>query len=587
MSLFNVNYRNEIDIRSNNAYSEKLFTVNPLNGLMERVLPGGGGGGGGDPYVPFYWIQPQSANIYDNSSRDATTHTKLGFTVENIADDKKSSLTKDGIEVDNNAAGTGSFLTSTALTFGDSIDNASFTKVGAKNLAEIGARITKTTPTATDKILIYDMASSAYRTTDWRDYLKPTSVLFSTASGYSQVSPTDVICSVPLVNGGALCLINKSGLSIGTKVSGSNTFDTSYGRVNISGTSVTSYGNSANQFVALTGSNVFFYQGGISRQLTFDILGDLINLYTKTSATSPESGDNMLLFDATSNIYKYCPVPAGVSVPTYIKPSSIEMTNTTGNKVQVKTGPTPNEYIELNTSGLSMRAGENNEVTMTRDTLADLVKFKARTFKAAPTEDDKVITYNPSTYTFNMTNRDTSRVLTWVPVLTGNQTKLYDNNGLVDGTKLTYSNRTLTSTTPYDQFSSVFRCPVIGTGLVEMKNGDILHMDFPDDAAKFGFTLTNTNRIAVLPFKILGGSYSSFSAFPMWNVLFDVNFDVTVTVEPGTYYYQGPSGETSVNCNLLVFNYTGTTSQTVIPDVTLQLVRTSLAGATPIGNSYE
>ena len=70
MSLFNVNYRNEIDIRSNDAYSEKLFTINPLNGNMERVLPGGGGGSGDTPYTPPYWVQSQSANIYDKNMKN-------------------------------------------------------------------------------------------------------------------------------------------------------------------------------------------------------------------------------------------------------------------------------------------------------------------------------------------------------------------------------------------------------------------------------------------------------------------------------------------------------------------------------------
>lgn len=582
MSIFNTAYANAIDLRCNESYSQQLFTINPVTNQMERVLPGGGGSD--TPYVPPYWVQPQSANIYDNGSRDATTHTKLGFTVENIADDKKSSLTKDGIEVDNNTAGTGSLLTANALTFGDSIDNSSYTKVGAKNLAEIGARINKTTPTAADKMLIYDAASSSYRVTDWKDYLKPSSVLFPAASKYTQVSAYDVVCSVPLADIGSICTMNNSGFSIGIKVAGTNNLDTNYPRLNINNTSVYAY--STNRSVTLTDSGIAIRLDGVERKLTHANLSDLINIYAKTSATSAGSGDQMLLFDPTSKLYKYTPIPTGVSVPTYIKPSSIEMTNTAGNKVQVKTGPAPNEYIELNTSGLSMRASQNDEVTMTRDTLADLVKFKARTFKAAPTEDDKVITYNPNTYTFNMTNRDTSRVLTWTPVLVGNRTKLYDNNGLINGSSLTYSNRELKSTTPYAPGISAFSCPVIGTELVEMKNGDILHMDFEDTTMKF--TLTASNRIAVLPFKILGGSYNSFSAFPMWNVLYDVNPDVVVTVEPGTYLYQGSTGETSVDCNLLIFTYTGTAgSRDVVPDVTLQLVRTSLAGSTPIGNGYE
>ena len=89
MSLFNVNYRNEIDIRSNDAYSEKLFTINPLNGNMERVLPGGGGGSGDTPYTPPYWVQSQSANIYDKNMKNNPVRCPKYFTFSKIKFIKK------------------------------------------------------------------------------------------------------------------------------------------------------------------------------------------------------------------------------------------------------------------------------------------------------------------------------------------------------------------------------------------------------------------------------------------------------------------------------------------------------------------
>lgn len=432
----------EVDASFKNIKGENIFQKNPLSGEYERV---GVGGSGGD--LP-YWVQSNRATIYDNTTRDNTIHDKTGYMVETTSDGtrQKSSLKKEGVTVDDEATSTGSLLTSAALVFGDAVDNSSYTKVGAKNLAEIGARIVKIDPVATDKLLLFDAASNAYRTTPWKDYLKPTSIEFSDTFTKNTVGASGSIITGHN-SGDTLANYRKTSMSIGNKTGTTTTMDnskayvvaTSAGFHSISGTSGTS--------ASLKFGGVEIQKGGVLKTLTWDNLNELVSLYGKTATSSPTASHQMLLWNTVSKAYTYSPLPASTVLPDYLKPTSIELTDGTRNSLHTATAitltdiaddggfslhtpatfalgkklgaastlDTSKHYIRIDPDSISINSGvagtflnlTPTDITffksgyidgiLNHDNVSELFKLNAKTSMTTPTAAERMLLFTPST----------------------------------------------------------------------------------------------------------------------------------------------------------------------------------------------
>ena len=324
MSIFNTAYPNTIGLRSDEGLFTKLWTRNPSTGEMERVYPGGGG----EPTELPYWVQNSRANLFDNATRENTELNKAGLTVETVADGtrQKTMIKKNEISIDDEATSTGSLLSSTALTFGDATGNSTITKPDLKNVSEIGARIDKTDPVATDKLLLFDTASNAYRTTPWLPYLKNSTIEIVNANYTNTIN-----------SGGSIVISNAAGGSIGYYTTTSsilgrrsgitNSVDSTKAYIMTNELGYGSYSGTVGRSAALRSGGVEIQKGGVLKTLNFENLSELVALYDKTPTVTPAAGEEMLLWNPISKTYRYTPIASGASLPSYLKPTSIEFTD--------------------------------------------------------------------------------------------------------------------------------------------------------------------------------------------------------------------------------------------------------------------
>ena len=352
MSLFNPRLDNNLEIRAQKIHGEEYLVWDPGTSTWIPLT----GGGGGPVELP-YWVQPQQAHIYDNATRDNTVHDKLGYMVESVidAERQKTSIRKGGVTIDDEASATGSLLSSISLTFGDAVDNSSFTKVGAKNLAEIGARIDKTEPVATDKLLLFDATANGYRTTPWLPYLKPTTLEITNANFTNTINANGSIIFSNTA-GSSVGYYTTTSSIIGRRSGTTNSIDNTKGYIMTNELGYGSFSGTIGRSAALRSGGVEIQKGGVLKNLTWDNLSELVALYDKTPTVTPAAGEEMLLWNPIAKTYRYTPIASGASLPTYLKPTSIEFTglieiNKEEGVIKSKDYTYPHKWVSLQQSG--------------------------------------------------------------------------------------------------------------------------------------------------------------------------------------------------------------------------------------------
>jgi hypothetical protein len=118
MSLTNLNFENEIDVRARKALISDLWTRDS-GGEFFKVTPGGG-----STILPSY-LKSNSVEISGVSNN-------------------KTVLDENSVDVNDLSAGTGTSLTPTSLTFGDSGGNVTFTKSSADTANKLASGIAAT-----------------------------------------------------------------------------------------------------------------------------------------------------------------------------------------------------------------------------------------------------------------------------------------------------------------------------------------------------------------------------------------------------------------------------------------------------------
>jgi hypothetical protein len=164
MSLTNLNFENEIDVRARKALISDLWTRDS-DGEFFKVTPAGGSGG----TLP-YWVKMNKAELGDPS--------------------QKTVLDSFGLDVIDNTTGKSSELTALALTIGDSSGNSVLDK-GSVDAANRVKTIAQDMAPTGKKVLLYDAASKGITYGDGTaflpSYLKTNSVEVSGAGTKTSV----------------------------------------------------------------------------------------------------------------------------------------------------------------------------------------------------------------------------------------------------------------------------------------------------------------------------------------------------------------------------------------------------------------
>lgn len=157
MSLTNLNFENQIDVRARKALISDLWTRDS-EGEFFKVTPGGGSGGGDVPY----WVKMNKAELGDSS--------------------QMTMLDSYGLDVIDNTTNKAVELTASALTMGDTSGNSSLDKrsIDAANRVK---NIAQDMAPAGKKVLLYNAATSGITYSDGSaflpSYLKTNSVEIS------------------------------------------------------------------------------------------------------------------------------------------------------------------------------------------------------------------------------------------------------------------------------------------------------------------------------------------------------------------------------------------------------------------------
>lgn len=343
MSLFNTTYPNTIAIRAGKAMCEELYTVNPLTEQMERVLPGGGGE---EPVTLPYYLKSNSVEINKGTG---TTTKHLGDSVIIAPTDTEvsglsSHLTSAALTIGKSVAGSSGLIDSeqprtivsnTGVTIADGVDTPEvLNKAKVKDLTAFNQKTSVATPTATQKMLLFDTSNSTYKYSDvpstvsLPEYLKTNSVEINYGTGITTkhlgdsvvVAPTDVAVS------GLTSRLSNANLTVGYTVAGyPGSIDASRPRGIVSSTHVRSYNNSTT-YTELNPTGMSITNGvGAPAVLTKARLADLMALASKTTVVTPTATQKMLLFDTSDSSYKYSDIPSTVTLPTYLQTSKIVM----------------------------------------------------------------------------------------------------------------------------------------------------------------------------------------------------------------------------------------------------------------------
>jgi hypothetical protein len=121
MSITNALFPNEIDLRARKSIFEEVWTKALDSEEYVRLIPGGGGTPGELPY----YLKTNSIKIDGDGSETLVTSNLISTKASEVT----TSVSPSAVSVENFGNSTGSELSSTALTFGDTAGNVSLTKL--------------------------------------------------------------------------------------------------------------------------------------------------------------------------------------------------------------------------------------------------------------------------------------------------------------------------------------------------------------------------------------------------------------------------------------------------------------------------
>jgi hypothetical protein len=135
MSITNALFPNEIDLRARKSIFEEVWTKTLDSEEYVRLIPGGGTPG----ELPYY-LKTNSIKIDGDGSETLVTSNLISTQ----ASEATTSVSPSAVSVENFGNSTGSELSSTALTFGDTAGNVSLTKAGVDTVSRLQTSETAT-----------------------------------------------------------------------------------------------------------------------------------------------------------------------------------------------------------------------------------------------------------------------------------------------------------------------------------------------------------------------------------------------------------------------------------------------------------
>jgi hypothetical protein len=138
MSIFNVDSPNEFKVRFKSVIGEDLYQKNDLTGEYERVLTASSSP---EPITLPYYLKTNSIKVTGEGGSETLVTSNL---ISTKASEVTTSVSPSAVSVENFGNSTGSELSSTALTFGDTAGNVSLTKAGVDTVSRLQTSETAT-----------------------------------------------------------------------------------------------------------------------------------------------------------------------------------------------------------------------------------------------------------------------------------------------------------------------------------------------------------------------------------------------------------------------------------------------------------
>lgn len=398
MSLTNLNFENEIDLRARKALISDLWTRDS-EGEFFKVTPGGGSGGGDVPY----WVKMNKAELGDQSQ----------MTV----------LDSFGLDVIDHTTNKAVELTASALTMGDTSGNSILDK-GSVDAANRVKNIAQDMAPTGKKVLLYNATTSGITygdgtaflpgylktnsveisgtgtKTSVRDYnielnnttagkgtiLGPSSLVFldslatpvtfsSTSADAANKLATGIASSInnTLGDGRSLLSWNSLGNNI-IKTMNVKLTKTSQEYSTLEPTKLAVYNTTAVTSCAVGPASVTITESSVPSVLTSASIIAANKLATVAKVVSPSEVYESIIYNPSTKAYGYATTNASLTIPAWVKTNSIDSLTAGSISISAAKGGVGNVDLDnsLNNSRIRLNGPESSlDIQKTTDGLTE------------------------------------------------------------------------------------------------------------------------------------------------------------------------------------------------------------------------
>jgi hypothetical protein len=385
MSLTNLNFENEIDVRARKALISDLWTRDS-EGEFFKVTPGGGGSGD----LP-YWVKMNKAELGDQS--------------------QKAVLDSFGLAVVDNTTNKAAEITASGLTIGDSSGNSVLDKNSVdaanrvKNIAQDMAPTGK-------KVLLYNATTSGITYGDGTaflpSYLKTNSVEISGAGTKTSVRDYNIELSNTAAGKGAILgasslvfldslaspvtftsasadAANKLATGIASSINntlgdgrsllswnslGNNIIKTMNVKLTktsneystLEPTKLAVYNTTTATSCAVSPANVTITESGVPSVLTGASIIAANKLATVAKVITPSEAYESIIYNPTTKAFGYTPTNASLTIPAWVKTNSIDSITAGSISISAAKGGVGNIDLDnsLNNSRIRLNGPESS-----------------------------------------------------------------------------------------------------------------------------------------------------------------------------------------------------------------------------------
>ncbi len=357
MSITNTLFPNEIDLRARKSIFEEVWTKAVDSEEYIRLIPGGGGTPGELPY----YLKANSIKV-DGGDGSETLVTSNLITTQ--AAGVTAAISPSTVSVENSGNSTGSELSSTALTFGDTAGNVSLTKLGVDTVSRLQTSESATVLNNAVGTLpiVYNPITKAFNQSRALQLLSAdgnTRTNITTASFRSDMPNNPARFFMSGISAGvthneALYRLFAGAFASGivhrntTTNKGSVMKEDSVTVGDVNGDAISTTGN----WGKLAESSLSFKDSSGTVVLDKGDVGVTNKLKALTAATSG-ANSKMLIYDTGTSAFNYTDIPSGGAgvLPSYLQDTYIRMQAPTNGYIEINGGATNDAVITVSNTG--------------------------------------------------------------------------------------------------------------------------------------------------------------------------------------------------------------------------------------------